>query len=158
MSLKPFDYILSRTFNRPRDVIQFCKCIQDECSASTKVAGRKEIKSAENSYSDWLLAEIVDEIHVKLPKIREVFEAFRRLKKSTFTAREISIYLKTVGFRSENSVNEVLALLYNFSVIGQFDNGFDAPPTFRYRNPLRKYEVGQKYSVHYGLRATLRLY
>src|SRR5665213_1654044 len=88
--VKPFPYILSRTLYRPRDVIQFCKCIQEACPESAKIARAKDILAAELSYSEWLLAEIVDEIHVKLPPIRHVFEAFRQLKQSSFTTNDIS--------------------------------------------------------------------
>jgi hypothetical protein len=153
----PFPYILSRTLYRPRDVIQFCKCIQEACPESAKTARAKDILAAEMNYSDWLLAEIVDEIHVKLPQIREVFEAFRQLRQSSFTARDITSYLRKMGITDTNAANNVLSTLYNFSVIGQFDGGARAP-IFRYRNPLRKFEPGGKYSVHYGLRSTLRLY
>lgn len=155
--LKPFPYILSRTLYRPRDVIQFCKCVQEACPASAKQARAQDILAAEMNYSEWLMAEIIDEIHVKLPKIREVFEAFRQLKKSSFIADDINRYMQKAGLSNKNALNDILSTLYNFSVIGQFDEGSRAP-IFRYRNPLRKFEKGKKYSVHYGLRSTLRLY
>jgi hypothetical protein len=155
--VKPFPYILSRSLYRPRDVIQFCKCIQDACPSGAKVATAKEILAAELPYSEWLLAEIVDEIHVKLPKIRDIFEAFRRLKKASFGAKEVATSLRQLGFKDMDAVNRVLGTLYDFSVIGQFDEGATAP-IFRYRNPLRKFEADKRFSIHYGLRSTLRVY
>src|SRR5690554_5458056 len=59
--MKPFKYIVHRTFHRPRDIVQFCKYIQKEVKDTDQLDYRT-IFNAEKKYSDWLLGEISNEI------------------------------------------------------------------------------------------------
>lgn len=156
--LKPFQYILSRTFFRPRDVIQFCKEIQHEATKLGIAKFDKEsILNAEEAFSNWLVEELVDEMHVKLPEIRQILEAFKRHGYPTFRKEDIQKTLSSLGFSDTNQVDKILEIFYDFSIIGQFD-GDDPTPIFRYKNPHRRYEKGKIYSIHYGLRSALRLF
>ena len=156
--LKPFQYILSRTFFRPRDVIQFCKEIQHEATKlGIEKFDKESILNAEEGFSNWLVEELVDEMHVKLPEIRQILEAFKRHGYPTFRKEDIQKTLSSLGFSDTNQVDKILEIFYDFSIIGQFD-GDDPTPIFRYKNPHRRYEKGKIYSIHYGLRSALRLF
>lgn len=156
--LKPFQYILSRTFYRPRDVIQFCKDIQNEAAHQKKEKFDKaSILGAEESFSNWLVEELIDEMHIKLPVIRDLLEALKRHGHPTFKQEDLLASMRAVGIPQEADISGYLETLYEFSVIGQFD-GDDSVPIFRYRNPMRRFERGRKYSIHYGLRSALRLF
>ncbi len=60
-----FQYIIHRSFHRPRDVVQFCIKIQDEVNKTGKLYFRT-IRNAEKEYSLWLLSEVLMNCHQKL--------------------------------------------------------------------------------------------
>lgn len=155
--LSALGYILSRTMYRPRDMIEFCKCIK---AASMKENSDKftrvDVLKGEVGYSDWLRKELVDELHVLLPEIRIVFECLKKIKKPIFTQHEFQSIVDRESNLGQWEINDLLTILFDFSIIGICYDRQDAP-IFRYRNLQSRFESGQKYSVHYGLRSTLRL-
>jgi hypothetical protein len=160
-NLRPFQYILSRSYYRPRDVIQFCKEIQKANKKISKPEAlkfdRRSVVNAEYSYSQWLLEEIIDEIHVKLPFVKEVFEAIKRHGKPTFTAKDINGQFARFRVQERLPVNSILRILFEFSVIGMFEDPSSNTPVFRYRDPYIDFKEKSIYSVHFGLRPALRI-
>lgn len=156
--LKPFQFILSRTHYRPRDVIQFCKEIQKENKKlnSIKSFDRRAVLNAEYSYSTWFKNEIIDEIKVKIPFIEEVFEAFRHHGQATFTTADINSVFMKFRIPSRMPLKSLLHTLFDFSVIGMFESE-ETAPVFSFRDPYVEFADGRIYSLHYGLRPALRI-
>lgn len=155
--LSSFKYILSRSLYRPRDIIEYCKQVKEAAKYDKpEKFSKKHVIKAEIGYSAWLQRELIDELKARLPERRQIFKAFERLGKVSFGIDEINREFVKIKELQNKSVKDILSILFEFSVIGMFDLD-DEPPVFRYRNPYRKFETGKKYSIHYGLRAALRL-
>lgn len=154
----PFSYLLTRTFLRPRDVIEYAKCLQRVCQQlQIPIADRKAFIAAENEYSDWFRDELVDEVSALVPDIESVLEAIRDHGQSSFYAKDINGYFQRANIQSEVSVNNILSKLFDFSAIGIFDSPKGTTPDFKYRHPTKRFRPRKKCSVHYGLRKCLEL-
>ncbi len=157
-NVKPFSWLLARTFLRPRDVIEFTKCLQRVCrKQQLSIANRQAFIAAETEYSDWFRDELVDEVSALVPDIESVLEAIRDHGKSSFYAKDINRYFQKASIQSDTSVNNILGKLFDFSAIGIFDSPDRTTPDFKYREPTKRFRVRKKCSVHYGLRKCLEL-
>jgi len=157
-NISPFSYILSRSFLRPRDIIEFCKCIQRQCRADkANKATRTEFVKSEQEYSDWFRDELIDEVNLIIPEIDNVLEAIRDHGRGTFFAKDINRYFQKANIQSTMSVNAILATLFDFSAIGVFEEETDRVPVFKYRDPRKRFRYRKKCSIHYGLRQNLEL-
>lgn len=155
--VKSFQYILSRTFYRPRDVIQYCKCIQESAEKGQRKFTRKNILDAEMSYSIWLQKELHDEMHTVLPEINDVLEVLKKNKQPAFNVDEVIEPLNRISYSKDYTYEDVLEILFEFSVIGALEKDLtQKAPRFRYRNPYAKYDSERRYAIHYGLRHALR--
>lgn len=118
-----FEYIVNRTFHRPRDVIQFFIKIQDSIK-STNTLTWKDFKSGEREYSLWFLSEITNEISPKIKNTESLFTMLRNVgSKPLSISRFKSIYSKyehEIGY----DTTELLRYLYDLAVIYNInDNG-----------------------------------
>ena len=112
-----FKYLVHRTFQRPRDLIQFCKKIQDEVQ-NTHRLNAQAIKSAEKEFSLWLLGEVENEIAPQIPDTEALYELLRLMGRysfsmSTFRAR----YFQFQSHFSNYDAETMLRLLYNWGII-----------------------------------------
>jgi hypothetical protein len=78
-----FQYIVDRTLQRPREVIQFCNLALSIAQDSNKaLISQRDIKSAEARYSTWKLDDLVNEFKVQYPFLGEllliVFQGFNK--------------------------------------------------------------------------------
>lgn len=118
-----FEYIVNRTFHRPRDVIQFFIKIQDSIR-STEDLSWKAIRSGESEYSLWFLSEITNEISPRIKNTEALFTMLRTVgSKPLSISRFKSIYSKyqqQIGY----DAMELLHYLYDLAVIYNInDNG-----------------------------------
>jgi len=76
---KSFDYVLARTFHRPREVIQFCAEVIQAARRSGTMAciDREMIEQVEHRYSHERLQDTAAEFRFSYPGIASVFEVFR---------------------------------------------------------------------------------
>ena len=76
---KSFDYVLARTFHRPREVIQFCaEVIQGARRSGTMACiDRERIEQVEHRYSHERLQDTAAEFRFSYPGLASVFEVFR---------------------------------------------------------------------------------
>lgn len=117
LKVKPFKYIIHRTFHRPRDIIQFCKYIKREVK-STDQFDYRSIFNAEKEYSNWLLGEISNEIGVQLKSTKTLYAFLRTLGDKCFTKNQF-IYKFRKG-RNQNinkSPQALMRYLYSLGVI-----------------------------------------
>lgn len=141
-NIRPFSFILSRSFLRPRDIIEFCKCIQKQCHPhKLSVANRSALIRAEQEYSDWFRDELVDEVNLSIPEIDNVLEAIRDHGRGSFYAKDINRYFQRANIKSSMSVNIILAILFDFSAIGVFEEPSARVPVFKYRDPRKRFRA-----------------
>ena len=112
-----FKYIVHRTFQRPRDLIQFCKKIQKESEDSQKINGQT-IKAAEKEFSLWLLGEVENEIAPIISDTESLYELLRQLGRNDYTIKQFRDNYKQyqTHFPTANA-EDMLRLLYNWGVI-----------------------------------------
>lgn len=112
-----FKYIIYRTFQRPRDLIQFCIKIQEECKSSGMLT-HESIKNAEKEYSLWLLGEVENEIAPIIKDTETLYELLRLLGQNVYT---VSLFKEKYN-KYQNAFNgidaeKMLKLLYEFGII-----------------------------------------
>lgn len=114
------EYILKRTFLRPRDLITYLRCAIDINPSSDKFT-EKMIREANKDYSDYFLKEIKNEMHGHVDDviINELFSLLRQFKKRTFNYNDIERFLnEKKRFYPHLEVQMCLKLLFDFGVIG----------------------------------------
>lgn len=113
---KVFPYIVHRSFQRPRDLIQFCIKIQDESRKWNKL-NEKTITDAEKQYSIWLLTEISNEFGPFIDSKDHLYEFLRnignRFVDYTTFATQYAPYESKIGL----SCDELTDLLYRLGII-----------------------------------------
>lgn len=112
-----FKYIVYRTFQRPRDLIQFCIKIQNECKSSG-VLSKESIKNAEKEYSLWLLGEVENEIAPLIKDTDALYELLRLIGRGVYT---VTFFRDKYAKYQKNFPNidaeKMLKLLYEFGII-----------------------------------------
>jgi ribosomal protein S18 len=73
-----FDYLVSRTTRRPREVLQFVgRAHEFSAEAGLSTIGREAILKAEEDFSQWKLEHLCAEYRYILPELSDVLWAFR---------------------------------------------------------------------------------
>lgn len=112
-----FKYIVHRTFQRPRDLIQFCKKIQNEVGRTNKL-NAQTIRSAEKEFSLWLLSEIENEIAPIIPDTESLYELLRLMGRYNYTLNTFRTkYTQFQRHFPDIDAESMLRLLYNWGVI-----------------------------------------
>ncbi|MBR2876234.1 MAG: hypothetical protein IKC01_03780 [Clostridia bacterium] len=145
-----FHYIIEKTMHRPRDFIQFCKYIQEEC-ISTNTLYFRTIKNAEKRFSDWLVnSEIVNEINPIIKDTDSLFEMLKLLGRKPFSLNELS---KQIHFLKSNDFDAISLATYLYD-IGILLNVDMKQGTIRFRSSFRndgKFDRNQKIMIHPGV-------
>lgn len=160
-----FKHMASRTYLRPRDMIQFSNCCLD--AARTADAHRIEnrhIVDARPRYSQYLVNELEDEMSEAVPDWPRLFDVLRRIHHLRFTPKEFKVAYSDLHVPKTTGVNSDAALeaLFRFSVIGFTKTGGagygGSAVAFRYRDPLLNFDPGARtLHVHVGLKEALEL-
>jgi len=112
-----FRYITSRTFLRPRDVLNFTrKCIQVAVSRGNTRVEQKDITKAEEEFSEDMLNELMYEMRDVFPDIPDVPLAFIGQERH-LSLDELSLILIDAG-ALEDQVNSIIDKLLWFSFVG----------------------------------------
>jgi hypothetical protein len=155
-----FDFIVSRTYLRPRDLIKFLKCCQkaprkDRLSFSTVLA-------SEQAYSSWFQNEFRDEVQSFLPVWRQTLQCLSRVRsKAVFNfiwlRSELEQDPEIARWCRENKreVTNVINTLFDYSVIGSIDKTHRT--SYRYMNPDASWRIDDVLTVHRGFRKQLRM-
>jgi len=161
MNRPPYEFILGRTFFRPRDIITYLNLIIEKYPQTTYF-GWKGFKDLEQDYSKYFLKEIRNELsgHINDVEIDESILLLKQFKKSDFKYDELKQYFVSRKELYKNiDLEKTLSYLFNFSVIGN-----------RWYNSRRgKYyhswayrenatiDFDKEFVVHMGLRKELSL-
>jgi hypothetical protein len=112
-----FGYILSRTFLRPRDIINFVrKCVQVAASRGHSRVNVDDILNAEAQFSVDMLGELRFEIRDIYPNVPDFATSFLNAE-SAMSTDEVNRRLKDVGV-PDDQLNEVKNILLWFSFLG----------------------------------------
>lgn len=112
-----FKYLVHRTFQRPRDLIQFCIKIQSEVKATNSFTFQT-IFNAEKEYSLWLLGEIENEIAPIINNTESLYELLRLLGRGHYSITTFRAKYQSYSTELNNiHYEELLRILYSFGVI-----------------------------------------
>jgi len=151
-------YIANRTFERPRDIVKFLKCIKKQ-STSGKLPF-KTVQKAELEYSNWFYNELRDEIHSHLPIWKEALQAVTKVGKGVFPMSELEAKMlqdKQIMTYVEShslSLNNIAEKLFEFSVLGNLDDR--KRWLFKYKDHDMPFDENMKLIVHFGFAKKLR--
>lgn len=158
-AIHSFDYIARSTQLRPRDFIQYLKACSEEQMGRKDVGliGSRVIKKVDNSFSNYLKSELIDEIHAVLQDIGAIFDVMSQLRKWSFSIKEfIDAYnrqLKRAQLK-ERDPTFVLQILFLFSVVGNHPRDRQI---FRYKNREARFNFDEQVVVHRGLFKALQI-
>lgn len=126
-----YAYMLSISFNRPRDFLKFCYTLRDRLSTKHPVEF-KNIDSAEIEYSEYFIKELKDELYItsQLLGFEADTEGINRLiaalaKDTGFKFSELRINLASyLGIKaSHQKVVNFLKELWAYGIVGYQDQG-----------------------------------
>ncbi|OGX79771.1 hypothetical protein A6395_05050, partial [Exiguobacterium sp. SH31] len=156
---KPNEFILGRTYFRPRDLVTYLNLII-EAYPDTAYFGYKGFLEMEKSYSSYLYKEIRNELcgHISDQKIDDSFLLLKQFKKNEFTYTEIKRYFdsKNESFKSIE-LEETLRYFFDFGVLGNKQYNTHKEKNFfswAYRENI-KIDFDKTFVVHLGLRKEL---
>lgn len=164
-----YQHVLDRTYLRPRDMIKFVNVILAKYKART-AGGAPEDKfvnadlhAARDEYSQYLRAELDDEIHKHLPDVEEWLDLLSAMGGWQF---ESGVFVKAARDRelvnSDAAALEALDRLFAFSIVGFYrpgGRGFGGSEyVYRYRDPKARFDRSASIiRVHPGLIEVLGL-
>ena len=157
-----FDYICNSTQMRPRDFIKYISaCCKLSLEKGDQYITNQTIRDVDREFSNYLKSEITDEIYPILPEIESIFKILANMRKQLFRPEEfISCYNKEVkkGAISNNNVDFVLDILFNFSIIGNQHKSQEHRNFFRYLQTNMRYNSEETIVIHRGLLKALQIF
>jgi cold shock CspA family protein len=158
-SQTPFEYMLARSLQRPRDLISF-----SQIGAQTAMQRQRPhvsvdvLKSADKPYSTYLRNDLEDEIGAVMPDIRAVVDILAAIRSPNFEVAKFADHYKLAvraGKVADRDPIRVLETLFQFSVIGNNVKGGGA--VFHYFSPGAQFNPAEQVRVLHGLLATLNI-
>jgi hypothetical protein len=156
-------YILERTFFRPRDIITFLKMIIDK-HPSTKYFGEKGFLEVHKDYSEYLFQEVRNELsgHLSDPEIDESTLLLKQFNRHYFTFNDIETYfVKNKSIYPNLDLKRALTILFKFSIIGNRWHPTEKRQDFHYswafRDDKATIDFDKEFLIHMGLRKELSL-
>lgn len=152
-----FQFILSRTLMRPREVLRFVReCVNTAINHRRDRVTEGDILQAERAYSAEALVDISLEMRDVKPQYDNVPYAF--IGCSTVLSRnEVELKLREAGFQ-EADISEVIGLLLWFGVLGIYVSEDDERYSYQYEHDPKLMAAGLKshaYCIHPAFRPAL---
>lgn len=157
-----FEYILTRTFLRPRDVITYFNKIIETNREETKITW-DQVFSSEKKYSTYFKGEIRNELkgHLNDEEIEKTFSLFYNFSKITFRFTELEkFYLQKKDEIGEIDLKKCLGLFFKFGAIGnqRYDVNKKRPfIKWNYREKNIEINYEEQIRIHSGLWKELNL-
>lgn len=119
-SISPFNYIVKRTFLRPREVLQFLMEVQREEEPESLYFSKEAIKSAEERYSKWKVEDLKQEFAKAFPDFAKLIECLRQQVHRYDSLEELADVLKRQNGElvEKYGTRFLLEKLFDYSVIG----------------------------------------
>lgn len=119
-SISPFNYIVKRTFLRPREVLQFLgECIRHAGPSETQIT-KDHIRLAEEKYSSWKVEDLKQEYRRLYPEFEDIVETLRQAQHRYDSFDEFGAHLKGRAPKLVDTlgVRVMIERLFNASAIG----------------------------------------
>jgi len=131
-SIKPFNYIVKRTFLRPREILQYLEECVRRAGDDAHVITKDQVRSAEDRYSVWKVEDLKQEYRRLFPEFDDILESLRQGQHRYDSIEELEIHLNQKLSHLVNSVGirRIIELMFNSSVIG-VRLGNSGSPRFR---------------------------
>lgn len=163
-SQSKWSHIISRTFLRPRDVIQFLNFALElalRVLPEADLFDNGDVQKAREPYSKYLKQELDDEISPHWDCWAEALQACSELSTLTFTREAFQeAYQRRKSRRNNVDADEALEILYNFSVVG-YRRGIGTGGSgwvFQYTDPDAGWDnAATRLKVHLGLKEFAKL-
>jgi hypothetical protein len=152
----PLDYILRRTFLRPRDLIVYMNKINEIHDAKkSELYTKDDIYNADASFSDNLYNELMDEWKTQHSNIEDYLNVLQNIGFQTFTYKEYSDkYIAKFPSADKAQIDSTLKFLFYNSIIGQKRSVY-----WEYHcvNPNIAIKFEREFHVNSGLKRRLTL-
>lgn len=132
-SIQPFNYIVKRTFVRPREVIQFLQECIDRAGSDAIEITKNQVRQAEERYSGWKVDDLKQEYRRLHPDFESALEGLRQGQHRYDSIGEFEEHLKEKlpGLvKKPGGTRSIIELLFKASVIG-VRLGNSGSPRFR---------------------------
>jgi len=119
-SISPFNYIVKRTFLRPREVLQFVnECMRVAGPTATEIT-KDDIRTAEERYSRWKVDDLKQEFAKVFPDFDELLECLRQEvhRYDSIDQMKALIEAKAPKLVERHGIRALLEVLLESSVIG----------------------------------------
>ncbi|BAZ93876.1 uncharacterized protein FOKN1_1480 [Thiohalobacter thiocyanaticus] len=119
-SIAPFNYLVKRTFLRPREIIQFLQLCQKRTPAGETEIAKDTIRDAEELYSAWKVDDLKQEYRRVFSDFDDLLEALRQTQHRFDSIEEFSAALKEKAPRlvESHGDRELVQRLFDASIIG----------------------------------------
>ncbi len=166
-----WNFIIERTFHRPRDIIKFLNLsleqaktrLRKEPNTIDKITN-EDMHSIRAKYSTYLFEELKDEISSKYPDFNNYLEILRNNHRVTFTRDEFEKSYENIKNRLgiTESDDAILERLYEFSIIGFYKPGGGgyggSVYRFQYNSDFQTFNPQAKsFKVHSGFKEYMEL-
>ncbi|WP_457578946.1 P-loop ATPase, Sll1717 family [Ensifer adhaerens] len=159
-----WNHVLARTFNRPRDVIQFLNIALAEAKRRDEintVIRNEDIVASRDAYSAYLKSELDDEVGPHWPQWIEALGACSNISTLTFEREQFKVqYTKRKTSGNPVDGDTALELMHRFSVVGyETRSGYGGSAwSFRYSDPSAGWDnSASRFKVHLGLKEYAKL-
>lgn len=155
-----WEFMLNRTYERPRDIIKFLKICNKK--NTTGKLDKDGVKDAEFDYSNWLFRELDNEIYSHEPIWDKAAMLISNIGVNVFdrnlleTQFEKDIVVSAYLAENKKTTLELVEILFDFGIIGTIDP-ISKRWIFRYKDHLLPFNKEAKLIVHYGLLKKFRL-
>jgi hypothetical protein len=113
-----FQYIINRTFLRPRDILNFVsKCLQVCISRGHERVETIDINAAEKEFSEDMLNAISYEIRDVFPETQNIFIAFYKVPK-LLSNDDLELIFNDIGITNLEQISKLIERLLWFSFLG----------------------------------------
>lgn len=161
--IPPEQFLLERSFFRPRDVITFLNMIIEKYP-NTQYFGSKGFIELQKNYSEYFYQEIRNELsgHMKDVEIDESTLLLKQFNRHHFRFEEMNAYfLKNKALYPNIKLEQALTLLFKFSIIGNRWKPVDKPEKYYYswtfRDNKATIDFDKEFVIHMGLRKELSM-
>ena len=166
-----WNFIVERTFLRPRDIIKFLNLSLEQTKMRLQKAPNtidkimnEDIHNIRAKYSTYLFEELKDEISSKYPDFNKYLEILRNHHRVIFTRDEFIKSYKSIKPRLNitDSEDAILERLYEFSIIGFYKPGGGgyggSEYRFQYKSDFQAFNPqARNFRVHSGFKEYLEL-
>lgn len=156
-----FSYIERSTEMRPRDFVQYIKeCVELAKEKKEFPISPITVKEADDSFSEYLKGETIDELFPVLPEIDEILGLLSTIRKQSFSALEFEKEYNVLVERNEipkRNIRTVLLALFDAGVIGNIPS-MRGHSIFRFSKTAPRFNFNETMIIHRGLYKALQIF